>query len=71
MYISEENKFIKYAHIGSYDEKYRPQFHYSPAENWMNDPNGLVYYEGEYHLSINIRLIPPVLISHACIGAMQ
>jgi fructan beta-fructosidase len=34
----------------SYDEPYRPQFHYSPAMNWMNDPNGLVFYKGEYHL---------------------
>ncbi|UKS27889.1 glycoside hydrolase family 32 protein [Paenibacillus sp. HWE-109] len=50
MCISKENKFIKNARIGSYEEKYRPQFHYSPAKNWMNDPNGLVYYEGEYHL---------------------
>lgn len=33
-----------------YDEQYRPQFHFSPKENWMNDPNGLVYYKGEYHL---------------------
>ncbi len=33
-----------------YTERYRPQFHFSPAENWMNDPNGLVYYDGEYHL---------------------
>lgn len=33
-----------------YAEKYRPQFHFSPKSNWMNDPNGLVYYEGEYHL---------------------
>jgi fructan beta-fructosidase len=31
-------------------EKYRPQFHFSPEANWMNDPNGMVYYEGEYHL---------------------
>ncbi|MFC7596469.1 GH32 C-terminal domain-containing protein [Terrabacter sp. GCM10028922] len=33
-----------------YTEQYRPQFHYSPAKNWMNDPNGLVFYQGEYHL---------------------
>lgn len=33
-----------------YSEKYRPQFHFSPEANWMNDPNGMVYYEGEYHL---------------------
>lgn len=31
-------------------EAYRPAIHYSPAQNWMNDPNGLVYYEGVYHL---------------------
>lgn len=34
----------------AYSEKYRPQFHFSPEEKWMNDPNGMVYYEGEYHL---------------------
>ncbi|MBI9070411.1 MAG: glycoside hydrolase family 32 protein [Melioribacteraceae bacterium] len=33
-----------------YQEKYRPQFHFSPEKNWMNDPNGMFYYEGEYHL---------------------
>ncbi|MFF8532992.1 GH32 C-terminal domain-containing protein [Streptomyces sp. NPDC015532] len=31
-------------------ETYRPQFHFTPEKNWMNDPNGLVYYQGEYHL---------------------
>ena len=34
----------------SYQELFRPQFHFTPAKNWMNDPNGLVYYKGEYHL---------------------
>jgi fructan beta-fructosidase len=32
------------------NEKLRPQIHFSPEINWMNDPNGLVYYDGEYHL---------------------
>jgi fructan beta-fructosidase len=31
-------------------QEYRPQFHFTPAQNWMNDPNGTVYYKGEYHL---------------------
>jgi len=33
-----------------YGEKYRQQYHMSPEKAWMNDPNGMVYYEGEYHL---------------------
>jgi sucrose-6-phosphate hydrolase SacC (GH32 family) len=33
-----------------YRETYRPQFHFTPAKNWTNDPNGLVYYKGVYHL---------------------
>ena len=36
--------------VGSYDEKYRPQIHFTPAKNWMNDPNGMVYVDGVYHL---------------------
>jgi fructan beta-fructosidase len=31
-------------------DKHRPQFHFSPKRHWMNDPNGMVYYDGEYHL---------------------
>ncbi|WP_461085533.1 GH32 C-terminal domain-containing protein [Streptomyces deserti] len=38
------------ADTSPYTETYRPQFHFTPEKNWMNDPNGLVYYKGEYHL---------------------
>lgn len=31
-------------------ERFRPRLHFTPAASWNNDPNGLVYYEGEYHL---------------------
>ncbi|WP_099716753.1 GH32 C-terminal domain-containing protein, partial [Clostridium sp. LS] len=34
----------------SYLENYREQYHYSPAKAWANDPNGMVYFNGEYHL---------------------
>lgn len=34
----------------AYKETYRPQFHFTPKTNWTNDPNGLIYYKGEYHL---------------------
>lgn len=33
-----------------YNEKYRPAFHFSPKHGWMNDPNGMVWLDGEYHL---------------------
>lgn len=28
----------------------RPQIHFTPEKNWINDPNGLIYYKGVYHL---------------------
>jgi fructan beta-fructosidase len=34
----------------AYNQPYRPQYHFSPREHWTNDPNGLVYFDGEYHL---------------------
>ena len=34
----------------SYQEKHRPQLHFTPEAKWMNDPNGMFYYDGKYHL---------------------
>ena len=32
------------------DDEYRPSYHFAPHHGWMNDPNGMVYKDGEYHL---------------------
>ena len=34
----------------NYSEKYRPLYHFTPQYGWMNDPNGMVYADGTYHL---------------------
>ncbi|HTR31577.1 MAG TPA: glycoside hydrolase family 32 protein [Puia sp.] len=34
----------------TYHERWRPQFHFSPKAHWMNDPNGMVFTNGTYHL---------------------
>ncbi len=41
---------VKKLHAQTYSDPYRPQIHFSPKEHWMNDPNGMVFYKGVYHL---------------------
>ena len=35
---------------GHYAERFRPQYHFSMKKGWINDPNGLVHYDGAYHM---------------------
>lgn len=47
------NLFLLLSCISSqelYHELYRPQIHFTPAKNWINDPNGLILFNGVYHL---------------------
>ena len=51
------NSKVKFADIyfgksdySYYTELYRNQYHFSQYAHWNNDPNGLVYYDGYYHL---------------------
>jgi beta-fructofuranosidase len=42
------------------DDKYRPGYHLLPPSNWLNDPNGPVYYNGYYHMFFQYNPEAPV-----------
>jgi beta-fructosidases (levanase/invertase) len=46
-------------------EKYRPKFHFTAEKYIINDPNGLVYYEGEYHLFHQYNILEEIYWGHA------
>lgn len=47
---SKELSDVTYFNTIDTAEAYRPMFHYTPKQNWMNDPNGMFYSDGKYHL---------------------
>ena len=46
----DENPTDPQPTTSGYNELYRLQIHYTPAKNWVNDPNGMVFADGTYHL---------------------
>lgn len=46
----KNHKKTEATHNYSEEELYRPNFHFTPENHWMNDPNGMFYYNGYYHL---------------------
>ncbi|WP_439132571.1 glycoside hydrolase family 32 protein [Polaribacter sp.] len=47
---TKTDKLSQSSYVNEKVEKYRSKFHFTPEANWMNDPNGLVYSNGYYHL---------------------
>ncbi|WP_419788950.1 glycoside hydrolase family 32 protein [Mucilaginibacter sp. FT3.2] len=42
--------YAQNANVTHYNEPHRPQLHFSPVQHWVNDPNGMVYFNHTYHL---------------------
>lgn len=42
--------FLTAVSLTTFGQDYRPRYHFTPPKNWINDPNGLVYHDGRYHL---------------------
>jgi fructan beta-fructosidase len=49
LFLESHKTFSSYNDVG-YDQVLRPQFHFTSRKNWLNDANGMVYYDGEWHL---------------------
>jgi len=49
-FVSACNETNEIVFKESNNEKFRPIYHFTPEEAWMNDPNGMFYLDGEYHL---------------------
>jgi beta-fructofuranosidase len=44
-------------------DPHRPHYHFLPPSNWMNDPNGLIQWKGQYHLFYQYNPFAPVQAS--------
>lgn len=48
---------------------FRPNIHFTPEKNWNNDPNGLIYIDGIWHLYYQYN--PNDVVCNRCTGVMQ
>ncbi len=48
--LFDQAGFDFHTYTATYDQPNRPQFHFTSREGYINDPNGLIYYDGEWHL---------------------
>ena len=63
--ISKASRFsrrLKYAAkvFNVQQDPQHPSYHYAPPANWINDPNGLIYWKGNYHLFYQYNPVEPV-----------
>jgi beta-fructofuranosidase len=49
-YIAKAEKALSKLEEGLYSNNSKPLWHFSPKAGWMNDPNGFVFFKGEYHI---------------------
>lgn len=48
--LFDQSGFDFHTYTATYDQPNRPQFHFTSQEGYINDPNGLIYYDGQWHL---------------------
>ncbi len=46
----ESGRFVKFSQARQYDSPIRETYHFAPWKNWLNDPNGLCWFQGYYHM---------------------